>query len=265
MGGLMEDLKKKEKIHKIDDTYSYKLLVKKLKTAATSSLKTDWEKNLKTNEIDEILNNFKKYHDKKEFPMRRLKDILKKGIKDECLDFIQELKENYVQFFKNLNYSKKPKDEKEYINKIIGCSTYEDMLNEQEIYNNFLIEKKNKKIGEKKKRTEKEIKIHDDYEDDSYHEDSYNFSANKKNKEVLVKLCFHCDKNKKCALCGVTMTFSTSSPIMLKAHSNCYDENKCYLCNDSFKAKLSVRAVCTNCDKTYRPNSWTCLICKQHI
>lgn len=54
MGGLMEDLKKQEKIHKIDDTYSYTLLVKKLKTAATSSLKTDWEKNLKTNEIDEI-------------------------------------------------------------------------------------------------------------------------------------------------------------------------------------------------------------------
>ena len=255
MGGFLEEGKKYAKIEKIDNTFSYAILVKKLKTAATSSAKTDYEKNSKTNEIDAILDNFKKYHNKKEFPIRKLKDILKKAIKDESLDIIQETKENYVQFFKNLNYSKTPKDEKEYINKIISCSTYEEMLKEQEIYNNFLIEKKNRPKNE----------IHNDYEDDNYYEDSYNSSANKKNEEVPVKLCFKCDKNKKCALCGVTTSFSTSTPVKLMAHSNCYDKNKCYLCNDSFSTKLSIKAICTNCYKKHRPSYFRCLICNERF
>lgn len=263
MGGLMEEGKKYAKIDKINNTFSYEILVKKLKNAAASSAKTDYEKNSRTNEIDEILANFKIYHNKNEFPIRRLKDILKKAIKDESLDIIQETKENYVQFFKNLNYSKRPKDEKEYINKIISCSTYGEMLNEQEIYNNFLIEKKNNKIEEKKNRAEKEI--HNDYEDDNYNEDSSNSSANKKNNIIRVKLCFKCDKNKRCALCGVTTSFSTSSPTILMAHSNCYDDNKCYLCNDSFSAKLAITSICTNCYKKHHPNSFRCLICKEHF
>lgn len=86
-------------------------------------------------EFDEILENFKKYNENYKitrFPLRKLKDLLKKEKKDYSVNLLDELKKEYVNIFKNY-----------YKQHSHACGRFYEIFKNVKDYNELIKEQKN--------------------------------------------------------------------------------------------------------------------------
>ena len=91
-------------------------------------------------------------------------------------------------------------------------------------------------------------------------------NSNTKNK-VKVIICYSCKGKKKCPLCG-NQVKSLVSLGNLYAHSDCYKEGTCCLCNKK-GAGNHVQSICSDCRKSSASKGLTgsarCFICRKLI
>ena len=86
-------------------------------------------------------------------------------------------------------------------------------------------------------------------------------------KKVKVIMCYSCKGKKLCPLCGNKIN-STVSLGNLYAHSDCYNEGTCCLCNKK-GAGNQVQSICSDCRKSSASKGLTgsarCFICRKLI
>lgn len=103
------------------------------------------------------------------------------------------------------------------------------------------------------------------YSDNSNSNPSRKTSNTKK--KVKVIMCYSCKGKKKCPLCGNKMN-SVVSLGNLYAHSDCYNEGTCCLCNKK-GAGNHVQSICSDCRKSSASKGLTgsarCFICRKLI
>ena len=96
-----------------------------------------------------------------------------------------------------------------------------------------------------------------------------NNSKNTSNKKQKVKviMCYSCKGKNRCPLCGTKIT-SRVTLGNLYAHSNCYNEGTCCLCNKKGPGN-QVQSICSNCRKNNISKGLTgsarCFICRKLI
>lgn len=94
-------------------------------------------------------------------------------------------------------------------------------------------------------------------------------NKNQKNKKTKVKviMCYSCKGKNKCPLCGNKIK-SRVSLGNLYAHSNCYNEGTCCLCNKKGSGN-QVQSICSDCRKSSISKGLTgsarCFICRNLI
>ena len=97
------------------------------------------------------------------------------------------------------------------------------------------------------------------------HSKNQNKSSNKK--KVKVIMCYSCKGKNLCPLCGNKIK-SRVSLGNLYAHSNCYNEGTCCLCNKKGPGN-QVQSICSNCRKDSISKGLTgsarCFICRKLI
>lgn len=94
-------------------------------------------------------------------------------------------------------------------------------------------------------------------------------NKNQKNKKTKVKviMCYSCKGKSKCPLCGNKIKTRVSLG-NLYAHSNCYNEGTCCLCNKKGSGN-QVQSICSDCRKSSISKGLTgsarCFICRNLI
>lgn len=123
-------------------------------------------------------------------------------------------------------------------------------------------------------------RYHTSYNTKSYNSSSYsnknnnNFKNNtsskntsNKKKRVKVIMCYACKGKNKCPLCGDKMNSKVSLG-NLYAHSDCYNEGTCCLCNKK-GAGNQVQSICSDCRKNGEgkglSGSAKCFVCRKLI
>ena len=90
-------------------------------------------------------------------------------------------------------------------------------------------------------------------------------NAGNKKKRVKVIMCYACKGKDKCPLCGDKIT-SRVSLGNLYAHSDCYNEGTCCLCNKKGSGN-QVQSICSNCRKNGSgkglSGSAKCFVCRK--
>lgn len=184
----------------------------------------------------------------------------------------------------------------------ISCSVYSYNIEEKEneIFNLY-VDKEIERSNQNKSK--KQIKIDYDYEEDNdysynntynnnsddYHDNhsydynkhthyntinssnsssiSKNSSSSQSKKKVKVIMCYSCKGKNKCPLCGNKIS-SRVSLGNIYAHSNCYNEGTCCLCNKKGSGN-QVQSICSNCRKSDISKGLTgsarCFICRKLI
>ena len=101
----------------------------------------------------------------------------------------------------------------------------------------------------------------------TYKSNNSSKNVSNKKKKVKVIMCYACKGKNKCPLCGDKMT-SRVSLGNLYAHSDCYNEGTCCLCNKKGSGN-QVQSICSDCRKNGNGKGLTgsakCFVCRKLI
>ena len=101
----------------------------------------------------------------------------------------------------------------------------------------------------------------------SYKSGNSSKNTSNKKKRVKVIMCYACKGKNKCPLCGDKMNSKVSLG-NLYAHSDCYNEGTCCLCNKKGSGN-QVQSICSDCRKNGNGKGLTgsakCFVCRKLI
>ena len=107
---------------------------------------------------------------------------------------------------------------------------------------------------------------HNTYSNDNKINTSSHNNSNKK-KKIKVIVCYSCKSKNLCPLCGSKMTSKVSLG-NLYAHSDCYNEGTCVVCNKKGSGN-QVQSICSICRKNGNGKELTgnakCFVCRKLI